>query len=246
MVYDKDVSLEALKEMLSYDPATGAIRWRHSPARNVYAGEEAGCVKSLRMRKDGTPASYRYIRLNGVNIPAQRIAYALHHGEFPKGRVSFEDGDALNLRADNLKIQRSIGSSDEKRERDRQYYREHRRQHGLSYRESDLVRTFGITLTEYAQIFARQGGKCAICSSESGGNYGGKDKALAVDHCHATKTVRGLLCEACNTGLGKFKDDPERLRAAADYLERHREIDQTQGPRPLYSTPDMSRPDRPG
>jgi hypothetical protein len=222
MVYDKDVSLEALREMLSYNPATGVLRWRHSPAKNIYAGEEAGCVKPLRTRKDGTPVSYRYVRLNGVNIPAQRIAYALHNGAFPAGRITFEDGDTLNLRAENLRLQRSVASPEDKRERDRAYYREHRRQHGLSYREADMMRTFGISLTEYAQMFARQDGKCAICGAESGGSRQGKEKALAVDHCHATRAVRGLLCEACNTGIGKFKDNPETLRAAADYLERHK------------------------
>jgi hypothetical protein len=222
MAYDKDVSLGALKEMLSYDPQTGVICWRKSPARNIYAGEEAGCVKVLRTRKDGSPVNYRYIRLNGVNIPAQRIAYALHHGDFPEGRISFEDGDTLNLRVENLKVQRSLYTSEEKRAREREYYREHRQEHGLSYRESDLVRRFGITLHEYSGLLVQQGGKCAICKSKSGGTRDGKDKALAVDHCHTTNQVRGLLCEACNTGIGKLKDNPDVLRAAADYLERHK------------------------
>jgi hypothetical protein len=221
MSYDKDVSLVALKEMLTYDPESGEIRWLQSPARNIYAGELAGCVKALRKNKDGEDVKYRYIRLNGCNIPAQRIAYALHNGEFPEGRVTFVDGDSLNLRADNIKVQRSIFSTDDKRERDREYYRRHREQHGLSYAEGDLKRKYGIGLAEYSQMFMAQGGKCAICGSDYGGHRNAEQKALAVDHDHKTGKVRGLLCEPCNQGIGKLKDDYKILRQAADYLEKH-------------------------
>lgn len=236
MVYDKDVSLEALKEMLVYDPENGEIRWKKSPARNIYAGEIAGCVKALRKNKDGSDVEYRYIRLNGVNIPAQRIAYALHHGSFPQGRVTFADGNALNLRADNLKMQRTLRpKTEEQLEAGREYYRQHRAQHGLSYRESSMQRKFGIGLHEYGQMLLAQGGKCAICGEESGGTRHGETKALAVDHDHVTGKVRGLLCESCNQGIGKLKDDPDLLRKAADYIERHKadDKDDPQGPRPL-------------
>jgi hypothetical protein len=49
---------------------------------------------------------------------------------------------------------------------------------------------------------------CVICGEP--GNQ--------VDHCHATGKVRGLLCINCNTGLGKFKDDPMLLEFARQYL----------------------------
>lgn len=42
---------------------------------------------------------------------------------------------------------------------------------------------------------------------------------LSVDHCHKTNATRGLLCGACNTGLGLFNDSPELLRASIQYLE---------------------------
>jgi hypothetical protein len=44
---------------------------------------------------------------------------------------------------------------------------------------------------------------------------------LAVDHCHRSGRVRGLLCASCNTALGLLADDVNRIMAAAIYLERH-------------------------
>lgn len=68
------------------------------------------------------------------------------------------------------------------------------------------------TVEEYADLLELQGGRCAICR-----RWPGK-RRLAVDHCHATGTVRGLLCMRCNAGLGLFRDDFEAMQAAADYL----------------------------
>ncbi len=78
-----------------------------------------------------------------------------------------------------------------------------------------LRRTYGVTNGTYEALFTRQGGRCAICKSSDAG-VGGR---LHLDHCHATKRVRGLLCTSCNNGIGRFHDDPKLLREAADYLE---------------------------
>lgn len=58
---------------------------------------------------------------------------------------------------------------------------------------------------------------CDIC----GGPALGKSTQLDIDHDHQTQMVRGFLCNRCNKVLGYAQDDPKRLRAAADYLERH-------------------------
>ena len=82
-------------------------------------------------------------------------------------------------------------------------------------RDRHLRRTFGITSDEYDQMLHLQGGKCAICHTtecKSG-------VAFAVDHCHTTGQIRGLLCRDCNTSLGKFNDDIRILRQAVRYLE---------------------------
>ena len=77
-----------------------------------------------------------------------------------------------------------------------------------------LQRTFGITLDEYNCIFEYQKKCCAICKKPvpKGG------KRLAVDHCHITGKVRGLLCMSCNRALGKFRDLDELVINAGEYV----------------------------
>lgn len=73
---------------------------------------------------------------------------------------------------------------------------------------------YGVSQDEYELLLKRQAGVCKICLCRPGDK-----QALAVDHCHKTGLVRGLLCLLCNTALGKFQDDPALLRRAAEYLE---------------------------
>lgn len=78
----------------------------------------------------------------------------------------------------------------------------------------NLQYNFNITLEDYNKMFQEQDGKCAICNK----HQTEFDKSLAVDHCHETGKVRGLLCRECNTGLGKFKDSTNLLEKAKNYL----------------------------
>lgn len=81
-----------------------------------------------------------------------------------------------------------------------------------------LKQLYGLSQAQYDEMLERQGGVCAICGKPEARVQGGKVKALAVDHDHATEAVRGLLCDLCNRVLGLFEDDPDRFYAAASYL----------------------------
>jgi len=101
------------------------------------------------------------------------------------------------------------------------YGRAHREANADLYRDKELRKKFGITLVQYRAKLAEQGGVCAICGSDEIAERKGKKLSLAVDHDHDTEALRGILCIACNTGIGKLADSPQRLRDAADYLEAH-------------------------
>lgn len=73
-----------------------------------------------------------------------------------------------------------------------------------------------MTEADLEALREKQDYRCVLC----GAHEDDLVRALHVDHDHATNRVRGLLCFACNTGIGKLNDDPALLRKAADYLER--------------------------
>lgn len=96
------------------------------------------------------------------------------------------------------------------------------------YRKDDLKRKFGITPEQYKQILDSQNGVCSICGCEESVKHRYKEgtQNLSIDHCHKTGNIRGLLCSNCNNGIGRFKDNPELLIKAAEYLNKKR-IDTT-------------------
>lgn len=85
-----------------------------------------------------------------------------------------------------------------------------------------LLRKFNITLEEYKDLLNRQGGVCAICGEKERVVRRAKSgqEMLAVDHCHETGKIRGLLCFKCNTGIGALGDSVEGLERALSYLRR--------------------------
>jgi hypothetical protein len=89
-------------------------------------------------------------------------------------------------------------------------------------KNSKLKRAYGITLKQYNELLSSQDYKCAICYTESNRKYRGKIKAFAVDHCHTTGKIRGLLCNDCNTGIGLLKDNVIFLESAINYLNKSR------------------------
>ncbi len=82
--------------------------------------------------------------------------------------------------------------------------------------KANLKRHYGMTVEMYEDLLAAQNNACAIC----GATYGAKRQRLHVDHDHVTGRIRGLLCSACNRGIGFFKDSPNLLQVAAGYLAR--------------------------
>lgn len=215
-------TLERVRELLDYDPASGVFFWKVRPYRNSRRrpGDEAGILKPTGANGE----RHRYIGIDRRAYTAAQLAFFLVHERWPTGRVGFKDGDGSNTKAENIFELRTAAL-----ERGRYseignaaYQRAHRAANPAHYRNIELRRTFGISLEEYNAMLAAQGGVCAICRQPERAMRGGVSKNLAVDHDHITNKVRALLCSNCNPMIGYAGDDPVTLRAAAAYIENFR------------------------
>ncbi|OXM65385.1 endonuclease VII domain-containing protein [Amycolatopsis vastitatis] len=117
-----------------------------------------------------------------------------------------------------------------------------------SSRARRLKHTYNITESTWDQILADQGHQCALCGTDSPGS-----KGWMVDHDHTCcrgirscgACIRGILCGHCNSGLGHFRDSPDRLRKAIDYMDRGTNTVPAAFPAAAHArTPQVSRPPR--
>lgn len=100
----------------------------------------------------------------------------------------------------------------------RERERERNRQHGWRYY---LKSKFKLSIEQWHEMLLRQEGRCYLCNDPL------NPFDTHIDHARSCcegarscgKCVRGLACRWCNQGLGQFRDDPARLRRAADALE---------------------------
>lgn len=122
--------------------------------------------------------------------------------------------------------ERAKGSSKCKNHRNeymREYMRNRMDKEGR--RNEYLLRQHKITSDQYESMLASQNGQCAICGTEPP-----KGAHLHVDHDHSCcsgkrscgRCIRGLLCDPCNTGLARFRDNRDNLLKAVAYLDAAR------------------------
>ncbi len=103
-----------------------------------------------------------------------------------------------------------------------QHNRNHKRRKGKASLKAHHIKQYGLTIEQYEQMEEYQDHRCKICGiheSKNAIDKNGTVRRLAIDHDHNTGQIRGLLCSACNTALGSFKDSVDSLKRAILYLE---------------------------
>lgn len=128
-------------------------------------------------------------------------------------RVRLATDPEYRERKRNQDIRKYQRSKEYKQAWQTKYRRENREKVRLCDRNKRLQKEYGITLVDFRRMLTEQNNRCLICNEQFK-----KESQTHVDHCHKTGIVRGLLCPLCNVGLGSFRDRPELLLEAANYL----------------------------
>jgi hypothetical protein len=84
--------------------------------------------------------------------------------------------------------------------------------HRLSLLAKYRTRKYGVSPALVTGMLVKQNGACAICEDKP------VVRALGLDHNHITNVARGLLCDPCNLGISKLKDNPSIILRAAQYV----------------------------
>lgn len=115
-------------------------------------------------------------------------------------------------------IKRAVDWSKNNPEKVKESSRKHRSSDKgkASKRNGAYQRLYGISLEDYESKLIDQDYKCAICKSSSPNRI--TSVHFAVDHDHDSGKVRGLLCDKCNVGLGRFDESIKTLKSAIEYL----------------------------
>lgn len=202
------LTVTRLKELLSYDAATGiftCIKTR----KGVAVGDIAGFVHD---------SGYRRLWLDGEEHAASSLAWFYVHGEWPSRNLWFKDENRDNTAIENL----SYGETDSKDLTSMNaYQRKYRKRYPDKAHAKRIKNNYGVTLDQYREMLLAQNGCCAICKKPETAAQNGRIVPLSVDHDHITGEIRGLLCRRHNAMLGQGNDSEEIMLAAVEYLRAH-------------------------
>lgn len=215
------VALESRAQYLNETKADQHIRLRYGMSRQAYNAllEKQGGGCAICGGGGGVRKGTRALQVDHDHVTGR--VRGLLCGDCNRALGSFCDRDDLCLRAAEYLLQEyelPIASQEwlDKHPRPRRIRRVRTTEfHRLIRAKGE----YGLTWEQYV-AYLEQGYKngCAICAT-------GKEDAsvqLHVDHDHKAGRVRAMLCGLCNRGLGKFKEDQERLKKAAVYLQQAR------------------------
>lgn len=241
-----DLSQERLKQLLSYDEQTGIFYWKINVGRHSR-------IKALSKAGGKNKEGYGQITIDKICYRTCRLAWLYIHGEWPKGQIDHMNRNTGDDRIENLRDvtqsenKLNCGAYKNNTSGFKRVGYEKGKKFSVRYKLLGSSKRLGpfnsaeeaneayqklitngllkFSIDDYNKILKEQNGCCAICKNPEEMIRKGKIQSLAVDHCHETGDIRGLLCTKCNNGLGFFKDSEEYLNFAALYIKQSKKVE---------------------
>jgi hypothetical protein len=151
-------------------------------------------------------------RTKEEKLARRRELYPRYSGKVNEARRAERAADPAKVRARENETRRKRAARGDAGPTWRSRHPEKAKAHDTLKR----FRKHGLTETEYTQMIRRQFGRCLLCEVEFSTLPRSK---IAIDHCHRTGKVRGILCFACNLFIGHAREDVLSLQRAIRYLE---------------------------
>lgn len=166
----------------------------------------------VRMSRHG---SIELPKKDKIELPEGILKICIHHGALTEKDVC----KISNTNRFNCRICRTL--TNEKLRDSRPTGYKNKRNFIFIGKKGNYLR---LSIIDYEKMLKDQNELCKICNKPETMLSNGKTKVLkrlAIDHCHTTGKVRGLLCHRCNTGIGGFYESIDLLNFAIDYLKKH-------------------------
>ena len=110
-----------------------------------------------------------------------------------------------------------LNNTEDSKRRTKEWREDNPEKYGAIIREGHLKRRYGISRSDWEEMFTFQKGCCKVC----GKHQSELKRTLSVDHCHSTGKVRALLCRQCNAALGFVNEDSFIVLKLMEYIDEY-------------------------
>lgn len=173
------------------------------------------CKKHGELTLNGTRKEGKYLRCAQCKLDKDRKWKSIHREQHIACSMTYKKNNRNKVN--------EWSKQDRKKnpEKYKKWEKSLRERQGSERITKEILRERNLPREVYEEMIMFYDNKCAICKKEETrkSRTAGKISRLAIDHCHETNSIRGLLCHACNTAIGKLKDSIELLESAIEYLK---------------------------
>jgi len=202
------ISINLFQGLVTTQKICNACHQKKDAQRDFYArgdGRRTTCKSCDDARKKKNDTDERRQRRNALVSKNYRESEEVRRKKLERDRQWREQHPNLRSYMNDAARRHYRRHREQKQEQGRQKYRSNP-ERGRRQALLRVYKKYGISEIDFEKLLQQQAGVCALCLQPERRNVRGRVTRLAVDHCHQTGRVRGLLCSHCNSKLTMFEE----------------------------------------